>query len=49
MYAAVSLCNPVFYTQNGRTPLMTASLAGHVDVVSILSEDKTQMNTQTVV
>ena len=34
------------YTQNGWTPLMTASFEGHIDIVRILIEAKAQINTQ---
>ena len=33
-------------TQNGVTPLMTASFHGHVDIVRMLIEAKAQVNTQ---
>ena len=32
--------------QNGRTPLMTASFEGHVDIVRILIKAKAQVNIQ---
>ena len=32
--------------QNGWTPLMTASLNGHADIVQTLIEAKAQVNTQ---
>ena len=34
------------YTQDGCTPLMTASFNGHVDIMRILIEAKAQINTQ---
>ena len=37
---------PLSCTQNGWTPLMTASFNGHVDIVRILIEAKAQINIQ---
>ena len=36
----------LLYTQNGWTPLMIAASEGHVDIVRMLFEAKTQINTQ---
>ena len=36
----------ILYTQDGWTPLMTASYEGHVDIVRILIEAKAQINMQ---
>ena len=36
----------VYLVQNGMTPLMAASLGGHIDIVETLIEAKAQINTQ---
>ena len=36
----------VCFLQNGWTPLMTASIEGHVDIVRLLIEAKAEVNTQ---
>ena len=53
---SVYMCNGVniklllkllyYSSQNGWTPLMTASFNGHVDIVRILIDAKAQINTQ---
>ena len=41
-----SCLNDIKYSQNGSTPLITASFEGHVEIVRILIEAKAQLNTQ---
>ena len=42
----ISALHSEYSTQDGWTPLMAASLGGHVDIVRILIEAKAQINTQ---
>ena len=51
MYLCVILGRTVylailFMTQGGSTPLMAASIEGHVDIVRMFIEAKSQINTQ---
>ena len=45
-WANIYAIGNVFITQNGWTPLMTASFEGHADIVQTLIEAKAQVNTQ---
>ena len=45
-YIVVSDSKKIYSTQDGLTPLMTASFQGHSRVVRILIEAKAQVNTQ---